>query len=277
MKQIIITIIAWTAIVLSASATGQEGERIVWKDKEYELLSEPLAYNPAFESMLKRLGEVEASTSLWRGYVGHWEIENDMLYFDFLVAEAQPPMKRINYAEDIPELRKYCKNGKCAATWFSGTLRVVSGDCIKYEHMGWSRYYGHEDFIDVKQGKVVSVKRMENKVIIKGKTEDPDAKKKFNQFLVDLGAQLYKRHPEASGRILAKARYSNFGLMMMPTEVDVEVTFPNKREETPHPQMEREIKEKLANYILANQYLPLYYINGEIMQESWTIPIRIPQ
>ena len=275
MKQIIITIIAWTAIVLSASATGQEGERIVWKDKEYELLSEPLAYNPAFESMLKRLGEVEASTSLWRGYVGHWEIENDMLYFDFLVAEAQPPMKRINYAEDIPELRKYCKNGKCAATWFSGTLRVVSGDCIKYEHMGWSRYYEHEDFIDVKQGKVESVKRMENKVIIKGKTEDPDAKKKFNQFLVDLGAQLHKRYPEEKGRILARVQYCNFGLMMMPT--DVEVTFPNKREETPHPQMEREIKEKLANYILANQYLPLYYINGEIMQESWTIPIRIPQ
>ena len=46
--------------------------------------------------------------------------------------------------------------------------------------MGWNRYYEHEDFIAVKQGKVVSVKRMENKLIIKGKTEDPDANKKFN-------------------------------------------------------------------------------------------------
>lgn len=139
--------------------------------------------------------------------------------------------------------------------------------------MGWNRYYEHEDFIAVKQGKVVSVKRMENKLIIKGKTEDPDANKKFNQFLGDLGAQLHKSHPEASGRILAKVQYCNFGLMMMPTDVDV--TFPNKREEPPYPQMEREIKEKLANYILANQYLPLYYINGKIKQVSWTIPIRI--
>ena len=174
---------------------------------------------------------------------------------------------------DIPELRKYCKNGKCAATWFSDTLRVVSGSRISYEHMGGNRYYEHEDFIAVKQGKVVSVKRMENKLIIKGKTEDPDANKKFNQFLGDLGAQLHKSHPEASGRILAKVQYCNFGLMMMPTDVDV--TFPNKREEPPYPQMEREIKEKLANYILANQYLPLYYINGKIKQVSWTIPIRI--
>ena len=111
------------------------------------------------------------------------------------------------------------------------------------------------------------------KLIIKGKTEDPDANKKFNQFLGDLGAQLHKSHPEASGLILAKVQYCNFGLMMMPTDVDV--TFPNKREEPPYPQMEREIKEKLANYILANQYLPLYYINGKIKQVSWTIPIRI--
>ena len=270
MKQIIITIIAWTAIVLSASATGQEGERIVWKDKEYELLSEPLAYNPAFESMLKRLGEVEASTSLWRGYVGHWEIENDMLYFDFLVAEAQPPMKRINYAEDIPELRKYCKNGKCAATWFSDTLRVVSGKQVFYEHMGFARYYEHEDFIAVKQGRVVSVKRVENKLIIKGKMDD---QRELVKFIDDLGKQLHKRYPEERRRILTQVKYCNFGLMMMPT--DVEVTFPNKREEPPYPQMEREIKEKLANYILANQYLPLYYINGKIKQVSWTIPIRI--
>ena len=141
---------------------------------------------------------------------------------------------------------------------------------MNYEHMGFNRYYEHEDFIAVKQGKVVSVKRVENKLIIKGKMDD---QRELVKFIDDLGAQLHKRYPEEKGGILARVQYCNFGLMMMPT--DVEVTFPNKREETPHPQMEREIKEKLANYILANQYLPLYYINGEIMQESWTIPIRL--
>lgn len=266
MNKICLIILTWITFLSTASATGQEGERIIWKGQKYEMLTLPLFQCHEFDSLGRKMEREASITSLWRGYQGHWFIENDMLYLDYIVPESGKNL----YAEDIPELRKYCKNGKCAATWFSGTLRVVSGDCIKYEHMGWSRYYEHEDFIDVKQGKVVSVKRVENKLLIKGKMDD---QRELVKFIDDLGAQLHKRYPEEKGRILARVQYCNFGLMMMPT--DVEVTFPNKREETPHPQMEREIKEKLANYILANQYLPLYYINGEIMQESWTIPIRL--
>lgn len=270
MKQIIITIIAWTAIVLSASATGQEGERIVWKGKEYEMLTLPLFQCHEFDNLGIKMEREASITSLWRGYVGHWEIENDMLYFDFLVAEAQPPMKRINYAEDIPELRKYCKNGKCAATWFSDTLRVVSGKQVFYEHMGFTRYYEHEDFIAVKQGRVVSVKRVENKLLIKGKMDD---QRELVKFIDDLGKQLHKRYPEERRRILTRVQYCNFGLMMMPT--DVEVTFPSD-EMAPHNKaMEREIKEKLANYILANKILPLYYLKGKIKQTPWTLPIRL--
>ena len=136
--------------------------------------------------------------------------------------------------------------------------------------MGFNRYYEHEDFIAVKQGKVVSVKRVENKLLIKGKMDD---QKELVQFLADLGKQLHQRYPEASGRIFARVQYCNFGLMMMPT--DVEVTFPSD-ENAPHNKaVEKEIKEKLANYILANQFLPCYYINGKIKSPSWTLPIRL--
>ena len=266
MKQIIITIIAWMAIVLSASATGQEGERIVWKGKEYEMLTLPLFQCHEFDNLGIKMEREASITSLWRGYVGHWEIENDMLYLDYIVPESGKNL----YAKDIPELRKYCKNGRVAATWFSDTLRVVSGKQVFYEHMGFTRYYEHEDFIAVKQGKVVSVKRVENKLIIKGKMDD---QRELVKFIDDLGAQLHKRYPEEKGRILARVQYCNFGLMMMPT--DVEVTFPSD-EMAPHNKaMEREIKEKLANYILANQFLPCYYINGKIKSPSWTLPIRL--
>ena len=271
MKQIIITLITWMTIVLTVNATGQEGEQLFWKGTNYQMLTCPLYDCHAFDNLGKKLEKEWSSTSLWRGYVGHWSIETGMLYLSSIWTEKAGNIS----PNDIPELRKYCKNGKCAATWFSGTLRVVSGECIQYEHMGFSRHYEHEDFITVKQGKVVSVKRMENKLIIKGKMDDPDANKKLTQFLDDLGAQLHKSHPKASGRIIAKVQYSNFGLMMMPTDVDV--TFLNRRDEPPYPKMEREIKEKLANYILANQFLPCYYINGKIKQTPWTLPIRIPQ
>ena len=266
MNKICLIILTWITLISTASATGQEGERIIWKGQKYEMLTIPLYHCHEFDSLGIKMEREASITSLWRGYQGHWCIENDMLYLDHIVTDSEGTL----YAKDIPALRKYCKNGRVAATWFSDTLRVVSGKQVFYEHMGFNRYYEHEDFIAVKQGKVVSVKRVENKLIIKGKMDD---QRELVKFIDDLGAQLHKRYPEEKGRILARVQYCNFGLMMMPT--DVEVTFPNKREETPPPQMEREIKEKLANYILANQYLPLYYINGEIMQESWTIPIRL--
>lgn len=266
MKQIIITIIVWMTIVLSAGATGQEGEQLFWKGTNYQMLTCPLYDCHEFDNLGKKLEEEWSSTSLWRGYVGHWEIENGMLYLSSIWTEKAGNIS----PNDIPELRKYCKNGKCVATWFSDTLRVVSGNTVFYEHMGFNRCYEHEDFIAVKQGKVVSVKRVENKLIIKGKMDD---QKELVQFLADLGKQLHQRYPEESRRILAKIKYCNFGLMMMPS--DVEVTFPSD-ENAPHNKtMEREIKEKLANYILANQILPCYYINGKIKSPSWTLPIRL--
>ncbi len=270
MNKILLIILTWITLISTASATGQEGERIVWKGQEYQMLTCPLYDCHEFDSLGRKLEKEWSMTSLWRGYQGHWCIENDMLYLDYIVPKSGENL----YAKDIPELRKYCKNGRVAATWFSDTLRVVSGSTVFYEHMGFNRYYEHEDFIAVKQGKVVSVKRVENKLIIKGKENDMDAQRKFSQFLADLGKQLHKRYPEESGRILANVRYCNFGLMMMPS--DVEVTFLIGQDiQHNNKMMEREIKEKLANYILANKILPLYYLNGKIKSPKWLLPIRL--
>ncbi len=266
MNKICLIILTWITFLSTASATGQEGERIIWKGQKYEMLTIPLFQCHEFDSLGRKMEREASITSLWRGYQGHWCIENDMLYLDHIVTDSEGTL----YAKDIPALRKYCKNGRVAATWFSDTLRVVSGDCIKYEHMGFNRYYEHEDFIAVKQGKVVSVKRVENKLIIKGKMDD---QRELVKFIDDLGAQLHKRYPEEKGRILARVQYCNFGLMMMP--IDVEVTFPSDEKNPHNKAMEKEIKEKLANYILANKILPLYYLKGKIKQTPWTLPIRL--
>ena len=69
MKQIIITLIAWTTIVLSVSATGQEGEQLFWKGANYQMLTCPLYDCHEFDNLGKKLEEEWSSTSLWRGYV----------------------------------------------------------------------------------------------------------------------------------------------------------------------------------------------------------------
>lgn len=266
-----LALVVWATCITTASATGQEGERLVWNGKEYEMLTEPLGHHPAFKSLLKRLEEVETRTSLWRGYVGHWEIEDGMLYLDFLATEGVPPLKRINYPEEIPELRKYCKMKKCPATWFSDTLRVVSGNMIFYEHGGWSRYYEHEDFIVVKQGKVVSVKRVENKVLIKGMVNN-GRDKEYIEYFKKLGADLHKRYPEARGRIPFQVQYTAFDQNHMPTAVNIKFL----REEPSYQQMAHELREKLSQYILTNGLVPLYLINGKPTQiQYWTFSIAI--
>ena len=123
MNKIYLIILTWITLISTASATGQEGERIIWKGQKYEMLTLPLFQCHEFDNLGRKMEREASITSLWRGYQGHWFIENDMLYLDYIVPESGKNL----YAKDIPELRKYCKNGRVAATWFSDTLRVVSG------------------------------------------------------------------------------------------------------------------------------------------------------
>lgn len=263
-----LALVVWATCIATASATGQEGERVVWNGKSYEMLTCPLYMNRELESRMKKWEqEWESSTALWRGFVGHWSIENGMLYLDYIATGKGS----IVYPRDVPELRKYCKNGKAAATWFSDTLRVVSGSMIFYEHGGWNRYYEHEDFIVVKQGKVVSVKRVENKVLIKGMVNN-EHDREYVEYFKKLGADLHKRYPETSGRILFQAKYTAFDQNHMPTAVNIKFL----REEPSNQQMAHELKEKLSQYILTNGLIPLYLINGQPKHlQSWTFPINI--
>ena len=264
---LLISLVVWATCISTASATGQEGERLVWGGKEYEMLTCPLYYNAEMEKWNERMEKEWTSTALYRGYVGHWSIENGFLYLDYVAAAGKkiPP-------RDIPELKKYCKGERAVATWFSDTLRVVSGDMVFfYEHSGFNRHYEHEDFIVVKRGKIVSVNRSENKVLIKGMVNSEQEKEYVEDFK-RLGAELHKRYPEMSGRIFVRIKYSAFDQNYMPTAVDIKFV----KNEPSNQQMARELKEKLSKYVLSKGLIPLYLINGKPKQmQSWTFPFPL--
>ncbi|MBQ3925991.1 MAG: hypothetical protein II706_03270 [Bacteroidaceae bacterium] len=102
MNKILLIILTWITFLSTASATGQEGERIVWKGQEYEMLTLPLYHCHEFDSLGMKFEKEWTMTSLWRGYQGHWYIENDMLYLDYIVPDSGEKL----YAKDIPALRK---------------------------------------------------------------------------------------------------------------------------------------------------------------------------
>lgn len=269
-----VSLVVWATCISTASATGQAGERLVWGGKEYEMLTCPLYYNAEMEKWNERMEKEWTSTALYRGYVGHWSIENGFLYLDYVVkglSHVVTGQEQRLYPRDIPELKKYCKGERAIATWFSDTLRVVSGDMIFYEHGGFLRHYEHEDFIVVKRGKIVSVNRSENKVLIKGMVNSKQEKEYVEDFK-RLGAELHKRYPEMRGRILVQIKYSAFDQNYMPTAVDIKFV----RNEPSNQQMARELKEKLSKYVLSKGLIPLYLINGEPKQMSiWTFPITL--
>lgn len=41
MNKIYLIILTWITLISTASATGQEGERIIWKGQKYEMLTLP--------------------------------------------------------------------------------------------------------------------------------------------------------------------------------------------------------------------------------------------
>ncbi len=48
MNKICLIILTWITFLSTASATGQEGERIIWKGQKYEMLTQGRKVNASF-------------------------------------------------------------------------------------------------------------------------------------------------------------------------------------------------------------------------------------
>lgn len=56
------------------------------------------------------------------------------------------------------------KRGRIVASWFSGELKVVSGEQIYYVHMGFNREYENETDYQVEQGRIISKTSYRNSI-----------------------------------------------------------------------------------------------------------------
>jgi hypothetical protein len=86
------------------------------------------------------------STACWRGYIGTWEVRDGLFYLKELEG-------RLRLAGDVPLL----------ADWFSGVLRIPSGEILLHVHMGFASVFEFETHIKVTQGRVVSTRVIDNR------------------------------------------------------------------------------------------------------------------
>ena len=105
--------------------TLQIAEKLTYNGKKYGLHTEPLK-SYLYKHPIERLNRTQTifSTNCWRGYVGHWAIEDDKL---FLVELDCLELPRRNALDKLFPGQK-----KVFAEWFSGTIHTFSDKMYMY-------------------------------------------------------------------------------------------------------------------------------------------------
>ncbi len=140
---------------LPAYGTAQESDLLVLNGKEREILTNPL------ETFLREHPEKRPSsdvqlTSLWRGYIAVWNIDDDRLS---LVDVA---VRRIRVGDEDSWLMEtesvlsavFPGQDSVPATWYTGYLIVPDGKRIEYVHMGYGSLYKRYIVLTVRKGTV---------------------------------------------------------------------------------------------------------------------------
>lgn len=139
--------------------TAQTPEELLYQGEMESLCTEPL--RDYFSRMgIEQPFEAIIST-IWRGYIGTWEIIEDRLYLIELSGELLDGSKASleTFFPGFPH--------RVFAHWFTGTLYIRQGKLLSYVHMGYASIFERELLIEVEQGVVQSTRTAEN-----GKAED---------------------------------------------------------------------------------------------------------
>ena len=146
--------------------TAQIPETLLYEGERLSMCSEPLAdffafggVNPGFQA---------PSTSLWRGYVGEWEIIEGRLYLIGLNGTLKDG-SRATLATLFPDFPH-----RVFAHWYSGTIRVPQGMMLKYVHMAYASTYERDFLLTIEMGVLTNTEVRHN-----GRSESPSGPKGY--------------------------------------------------------------------------------------------------
>ena len=176
-----------------AKATGQAAEIIIIGQDTLAMLACPLGQDSLLSVQVEeRLSKESMSTGLWRGYIGFWRLENSKLYLEKITEEIPDSTGKYTLEEvDIHGIfDAYKENGRILASWFSDDIRVVDGERVYYNHMGFDRHYTTETIYTLKKGIVKRQKEIHNS--LREATS-------FQSYFQTCSGRTQSRHTEAHG------------------------------------------------------------------------------
>ncbi len=154
--------------------TAQFSEILNIDGETHSMMSTPLG--DFFELMGSTPTFESNCTALRRGYVGTWEITNDLLYLVRLSGTLTNGETATleSVFPGFPE--------RVFAHWFSGKVRLPQGKRIQYKHMGFGSTYERDLFIFFRNGVVIGKHTVINGVAPSNATayKGPSAMTVFN-------------------------------------------------------------------------------------------------
>lgn len=163
-KLFLLLAVCFCSFSVSVKATGQAGELIIIGRDTLQMLTTPLERDSVLARKVEeRRTNKGFSTGLWRGYIGLWRLEEGKLYLEKL-QEADWEKKQSSWQTINTDsiFDAYRENGRILAGWFSGDIRVVKGEQVSYQHIGFARRYEYETIYTLHQGIVTSQKEIRN-------------------------------------------------------------------------------------------------------------------
>jgi len=139
--------------------TAQAPERLLYKGENTSMSTEPL------NQYLRNRDDIEfvsKTTGCWRGYYGKWEIKDSKLYLVDLIAYIEG-YKQVDLDYLFP------KKKEVFANWFTGEVRIPTGEILEYVHMGYESTFEKDIILQFQDGVMSSEKEIDNREEFKKK------------------------------------------------------------------------------------------------------------
>lgn len=163
LKEIVIFLFLFTFPFTNTFATGQIGDRLIYKGDTLILLSNPLeTLLDNFTTRPKLFGDKKGciTTACWRGYKAEWEVIENQLY---LTAIYSCCYSEDGIKADLKSLAGiYHVNGKVKADWVTGNLIATKGKLLYYVHDAYESLYETEIEFQIEKGHVIGIKTYDN-------------------------------------------------------------------------------------------------------------------
>lgn len=142
------------------------------------------------------------------------------------------------------------------ADWVTDTLRIVSGDIVRYVHMGWASDWENEEFVTVEGGLVKDRTVYKNRAI--NRVSDGDVRKVIDA--LNLGF--------IPKRIVLQLGYSGFDENGTTTGYEVKVV-----RSCGDTAIDDKVVRSFSDSTVLRRLIPTYYIRGRYKSQELTVPV----